>query len=130
MKNKLSFCSINILSDAIAEVIVNKNVEISLEMVEEYEAFLAENFTQAFGLLINKINYYHFSFEAKLSINSHANLKAIAVIDYNEKSKLITEDIVKTRKIDGWNLCTFSGLDLGYQQGLDWIKKELSANSG
>lgn len=125
VKHKLSFCSINILNDYIAEVIVNKNVEISLEMVEEYEAFLADKFTEGFGLLINKIHHYHFSFEAKLSINSHANLKAIAVVNYTEKSKSITEDIAKIRKIDGWNLKSFSGLDLGWQQALDWLEKEL-----
>lgn len=130
MKNKLSFCTINILSEDIAEVIVNKDVEISMEMVEEFEMFLAKIFTENFGLLINKIHPYSFAFEAKLSIGSHANLKAIAVIDYTEKSKLITEDIAKVREIDGWNLCTFHGLYLGWQQGLDWLKKELSVHSG
>jgi len=130
MKNTLSFCSINILSGVIAEVIVNKDVEISMEMVEEFEAFLTKIFTEDFGLLINKVHHYSFAYEAKLSIGSHANLKAIAVIDYTEKSKLITEDIAKIRKVDGWNLCTFSGLDLGWEQGLNWLKKELSATSG
>jgi len=129
MKNTLSFCSINILCDGIAEVVVNKDVEISMEMVEEFDAFLTETFTEDFGLLINKVHHYSFAYEAKLSIGSHANLKAIAVIDYTEKSKLITEDIAKTRKIDGWNLRTFSGLDLGWEQGLNWLKKELSATS-
>ena len=125
MKHELSFCSINILNEYIAEVIFNKNVEISLEMVEEYENFLADKFTEAFGLLINKIHHYHFSFEAKLSINSHVNLKAIAVVNYNEKSKKITKDIAAIRKIDGWNLKSFSGLDLGWQQALDWLEKEV-----
>lgn len=129
MKNKLSFCTINILSDDIAEVVINKDVEISMEMVEEYEAFFTEAFTEDFGLLINKVHPYSFAFEAKLSIGSHANLKAIAVVDYTEKSKEITEDIAKVREIDCWNLRTFSGPDLGWQQGLDWLKKELSAHS-
>ena len=129
MKHKLSFCSINILSDAIAEVIVNKNVKISMEMVEEYDALLSQQFLGDFGLLVNKINFYDFSFEAKLSIGSHANLKAIAVINYNEKSELVTKDIAAIRVIDGWNLKSFSGLELGWQQGLDWLKEELSATS-
>lgn len=130
MKHELSFCTINILSDSIAEVIVNNDVEVSLEMVDEYEIFFAEHFSQPFGLLINKINHYHFAFEAKLSIGSDENLKAIAVIDYNQASQLITEDIAQTRKIDGWNLQSFSGLDLGWQSALEWLKKELSAVNG
>jgi hypothetical protein len=129
VKYKLSFCSINILNDYIAEVIVNKNIEISLEMVEEYETFLADKFTNAFGLLINKINYFNFTFEAKLSIASHANLKAIAVVNYTKESELITKELATLRAIDEWNLKSFSGLDLGWQQAFDWLEKELSAFS-
>jgi len=126
MKHKLSFCSVNVLNDAIAEVIVYKDVKISMEMVEEYEALLSQQFLGDFGLLVNKINAYDFSFEAKLSIGSHVNLKAIAVINYNEKSELVTKEISAIRKIDGWNLKSFSGLDLGWQQGFEWLTKELS----
>jgi len=126
MKHQLSFATITLLSDCIAEVVVNKDVKISLEMVEEYEDFLADKFNNAFGLLVNKIHHYHFSFEAKLSINSHVNLKAIAVVHYNEKSELVTKNIANLRKVDGWNLKTFSGLELGWQQGVDWLEKELS----
>jgi len=97
-----------------------------MEMVEEYEALLSQQFLGDFGLLVNKINAYDFSFEAKLSIGSHVNLKAIAVINYNEKSELVTKEISAIRKIDGWNLKSFSGLDLGWQQGFEWLTKELS----
>jgi hypothetical protein len=130
MKHKLSFCTVNMLSDAVAEVIVNSGLEISLEMAEELEAFFNEHFTQPFGVLINKINHYHYAFEAKLSIGSHEHLKAIAVVNYSDKSEKVTDDIANVRKIDGWNLQSFSGLDLGWQQAHDWLKKELSAVSG
>ncbi len=129
MKHQLSFCSIKLLNDCMAEVIVNKNVEISLEMAEEYEAFLADKFTDDFGLLINKINHFDFAFEAKLSIASHAKLKAIAVVNYSDKSEQVTKDILAIRAIDGWNLKAFSGLDLGWQKAFDWLKKELSVTA-
>ncbi len=126
MKHTLSFCTVNKLNDYIAEVIINKEVEISLEMVEEYEAILAEMFTDDFGLLVNQIHNYEFSFEAKLTIASHANQKAIAVVNYNKKNELLSDNMAKVRKIDGWNLKSFSGLELGWQQGFDWLEKELS----
>lgn len=129
MKHQLSFATITLLSDSIAEVVINKGVEVSLEMVEEYEAFLADKFNNVFGLLINKIHHYHFSYEAKLSINSHVNLRAIAVVNYNDKGEQFTKHIAAIRKVDGWNLKSFSGIDLGWQQGFDWLKKELSAIS-
>jgi hypothetical protein len=122
---KLSFCSINKLNDYIAEVTINKNVEISLEMVEEYEAFLAERFIDSFGLLINKVHDYSFAFEAKLSIGSHPNLKAIAVVHYSKRGELITQEVAEKRVRDGWNLKSFLGLELGWQQAYDWLKEEL-----
>ena len=129
MKHKLSFCTINMLGDAVAEVIVNSGLEISLEMVEELETFFTEKYSKPFGVLINKVNHYHYAFEAKLSIGSHEHLKAIAVVNYNENSKKVTDDIASVRKMDGWNLQSFSGLELGWQQAHDWLKKELSAFS-
>jgi hypothetical protein len=115
------------LNDNLAEVIVNKNVEISLEMVEEYEAFLAEKYIDSFGLLINKVHDYNFAFEAKLSIGSHPNLKAIAVVHYTTVSELITQDVAEKRVRDGWNLKSFSGLELGWQKAYDWLSEELQA---
>lgn len=125
MKKILSFGFINILSENIAEIIINNNVVITLEMVDEYDQFLAEHFKGDFGLLINRINHYSYTFEAKLSIDSLEGLKAMAVVYYNEMSKESTNNILQTREVDNFNLKLFSGLELGWQSGLDWLNKEL-----
>ncbi len=129
MKHKLSFCSINILSDSIAEVIINKHIVISMEMVEELHQLISKLFVYNFGILINKINPYRYSFEAKLSIGSHANLKAIAIVNYTNKGESVTQDIIQVRIVDDWNLKSFSGLELGWQEGFEWLEKELSATN-
>ncbi|XPF94398.1 hypothetical protein ACM9HF_20695 [Colwellia sp. RE-S-Sl-9] len=126
MKKTLSFGFINILSENIAEIIINNNVVITLEMIDEYDQFLAEHFKEDFGLLINRINHYSFTFEAQLSIGSLEGLKAMAVIYYNEVSKESTSNILKAREVDNFNLKMFSGLELGWQSGLDWLNKELN----
>ncbi|MCP4989066.1 MAG: hypothetical protein GY928_24310 [Colwellia sp.] len=126
MSHNLSFAKINILSENIAEVIVNQGVEISLEMSEEYHDFLTEKFSGNFAVLVNKINQYDFSFEAKLNMASHENLKAIAVVIYNEEAKQSVDKIANLRQVDGWNLQVFNGLNLGWQQGLDWLQDELN----
>jgi len=128
-KYQLSFAKINILNEQVAEVIVNQDVLISLEMSEEYDRALAEIFSNNFALLVNKINQYDFSFEAKLSMASHDNLKAIAVITYDNKSKKSVEEIAAMRQIDGWNVKVFNGLDLGWQEGLDWLHNELKSET-
>lgn len=126
IKHQLSFAKINILNEQVAEVIVNKDVEISLEMSEEYDDFLAKTFLSNFALLVNKVHQYDLSFEAKLNIASHEKLAAIAVIIYDNKSKELVKDLALMREIDGWNLRIFDGLNLGWQEGLDWVNSELS----
>ena len=126
-KHQLSFATINILNEQVAEVIVNKEVIISLEMSEEYDRALAEIFSNDFALLVNKINHYDFSFEAKLSMASHDNLKAIAVVIYDNESKKSVEKLAAMRQLDGWNVKVFDGLNLGWQDGLDWLHDELKS---
>ncbi|KGJ91654.1 hypothetical protein [Colwellia psychrerythraea] len=127
MKHQLSFARINVLNEHIAEVIVDQGVVISLEMSEEYDRVLAEIFSNNFALLVNKINKYDFSFEAKLSVASHENLTAIAVVTYDNESKKSVGEVAEMRKLDGWNLKVFDGLNLGWQQGLDWLHDELKS---
>lgn len=126
-KYQLSFAKVNILSEHIAEVIVGQDVVISLEMSEEFDDFLTRFFSDNFALLINKINEYDFSFEAKLSVASHENLAAIAVVTYDNQSKASVGKIAAIRQRDGWNLKVFDGLNLGWQEGLDWLQGELNS---
>jgi len=51
--------------------------------------------------LINKINQYDFSFEAKLSVGSYDNLTAIAVVTYDDKSKKSIDKVAVMRELDG-----------------------------
>lgn len=125
MKHKLSFATISVLNENIVEIIIDEGVEVSMEMIEECDGFFQQHLTSNFAMLVNKINNYKFSFEAKMSMASQENLSAIAVIVYNNEDKEYVENVMNTRAIDGWNLQIFSGLDLGWQQGLDWLKSEL-----
>ncbi|QBG36572.1 hypothetical protein [Litorilituus sediminis] len=127
MKYKLSFATINLIKDNIIEVIVDAGVEISMEMAEEYEDFLAKLFDDDFAVLVNKINRYDYAFEAKLTIASHEKLKAIAVISYDDEATKKVDEMNKLRQLDGWNLKVFSGLNFGWQDGVDWLEQELLA---
>ncbi len=127
MNHNLSFAKVNVLSESVAEVIVGQDVEISLEMSEEYNDFLTQKFPDNFALLVNKVNQYELSFEAKLSLASHENLMAIAVITYDSEGKQSVEKVAAMRQLDGWNLKVFDGLNLGWQEGLAWLQGELNA---
>ncbi|ALO36114.1 hypothetical protein CMT41_16285 [Colwellia sp. MT41] len=125
MKHQLSFATVNVLSDGIAEIIITEGIEVSMEMLDEFDAFLSQHLSDHFALLINKVHSYNYTFEAKMTMASHENLIAIAVIVYKEADKKIINDVMALRAIDDWNLKTFSALELGWQQGYDWLQTEL-----
>lgn len=125
MKHRLSFAALNFLSEDILEVVIDSGVEFTLEMMAEYDQFLAEHFDHDFGVLVNRVHQYSYSYEVQLSIASHENLKAIGVVNYSQQSKESTDKIKKLRAIDGWNLAEFSGLEMGWKQALTWLQQEL-----
>lgn len=128
MKYFLSFGCINVLSESIAEVLVDEGTIMTLEMCEEYDDFLLDHFTQPFALLINKIHNYSYTYEAKLHIASLQLLKAMAIVTYNKDGALQTQNLVKHREQDGWNLKEFSGLQMGRQKALVWLEEVLASS--
>jgi len=125
MKHKLSFGYVNILSENIAEIIVDEGVEITLEMTEECDDFLAQKFAGDLGILVHRINNYSFTYEAQLTVASYEKIKAMAVVAYSQQGEQLTRELLDKRAMDGWNLKSFSGLELGWQQAYDWLQNEL-----
>ncbi|MDN3652841.1 hypothetical protein QWY77_08700 [Thalassotalea ponticola] len=126
MKFQMSFGVINLLNDHIAEVIIDEGTHMSLEMCEEYDELLLNIFDRPFGLLINKLNNYSYTFEAKLHIASLSHLKAMAVIHYNSEAEQKTNDLLALRETDKWNLKTFCGLQMGREKAIAWLDKAVA----
>tara|TARA_R110001583_G_scaffold177813_1_gene333460 strand:- start:116 stop:526 length:411 start_codon:yes stop_codon:yes gene_type:complete len=125
MKHRLSFGYFTLLAENIVEVTIDEGIELSLEMIEECDIFFKAHIFGDFGMLINRINEYTYSYEAQLTIGSYQGLKAIAFVYYSEKSKNIVEEVNFTRAPDNWNSCIFSGLELEWQQAFQWLQHEL-----
>lgn len=126
MKHLLSFAQIIELDSSIIEVIVNKDIEITIEMMEEYDEFLDRHFTQAIGVLVNTINPYRYSFEAKLLAGSHEKVKVMAVLYYKESTVKQVQEITQTRAVDNLNVKTFNALNMGRQTAKQWLESQLA----
>jgi len=124
-KHRLDFALINKVNDHIAEIIIDKDIVLTIEKTEELEIFLCAFFNSDFGLLMNKINHYSYTLEAQLSLCSREQMKAIATVFYNEKGSKTTQDIVRLRANDKLNVKEFSGLELGRQHALLWLESAL-----
>jgi len=53
---------------------------MTLDMVEEYHAFLLAHLVSPFSLLINKINSYSYNFDAQINLATLKEIKAMAVV--------------------------------------------------
>ncbi|WP_286234660.1 hypothetical protein [Thalassotalea sediminis] len=125
MKHRLSFGQFNLLSNNVVEVVVDEGIVMDLDMVEECHNFILSRFTDEFAMLVNKVNHYSYSFEAKLSVASYEHLKAIAFVYYSPEGQEISNNLQAVRAMDKWNCRAFSGLELGWQQAYDWLQHEL-----
>jgi len=125
-KHRLSFAQINILGEYIAEVIIDKDTYISLEMMEEFETFVCNIFNNNFGIIVNKIYPYTYSLEVKLSLGSVKRIKSIASIHYSKEDAITVRDIINMRAIDKLNIKQFNGLELGRQLAFNWLLQDLA----
>lgn len=121
----LSFGKINVINNNIAEVLVDEGIIFTLEMCEEYDAFLLEQFPEKFAILNNKIHSFSYTYEANLHIASLENLIAVAVVTYDKNSYLQSQNYKNLRLQDHWLLKEFTGYQLGREKALKWLELEL-----
>jgi len=118
---ELPFAKIIILSDSIAEVIINENVEMTLLMVKQYHEFLLSHLVSPFSLLINKVNAYTYDFDAQINLATLKEINAMAVVAYSRSTKISTEYLKSSVPRDkDWNLKIYSNRD----EALNWLHLE------
>ena len=118
--HELSFCKIIILREDIAEIIVNDDIEIDMEMVGQYHEFLLSHLTSPFSVLINRINSYTHSFDAQMKIGTLPELNAIGVVSYNRTTDIVSKGMASLPRNKEWNFNIFSRRD----EALAWVESE------
>lgn len=120
---ELSFATIKILRNDIAEVIVHQGIEMDKAMIDEYHNFLLSHMTAPFSLLITKVNSYSYDAEAQENLATLKEINAMAVVSYSHTTKIITEDLATfPRKVE-WNLKIFSSR----AEALEWLIQQQEA---
>ncbi len=122
---QFSFGYIKILSKYVAEVMIDNNIDVTKEMVEEFDNFLSNQFNSKMGLLVNNINHYTYTDEAQLSIALLENINAIAIVNYHPRAVESAKQLRAARANNDGNIKEFSGLELGYHQALVWLDRQL-----
>ncbi|BAJ03704.1 hypothetical protein [Shewanella violacea] len=125
--HKFSFgCSVRLLTNNIAEIIIEPEVEVTLEMLGEFDEYMSEIFNHDYALLVNKQHKYSYTFEAQLCMASQEHLKATAVVFYDENDASLPTQLVERRQIDQLNIRLFSGINDGSQHAINWLEEQLA----
>ena len=114
---ELPYAEIIILHDNIAEVMINEDVKMDLEMAEHYHEFLLSHLRPPFLLLINKINSYTYDFDAQLKLATLKEINAMAVVAYDRITRITTETLASYPRSEKWNLKVFSNRD----EAMNWL---------
>jgi hypothetical protein len=112
---KLSFGTIIIINEHLAEVIIDEGVEMDESLVDAYHDFLLSHLNAPFSLLVNKKNSYSYTFEAQKVIANLEEIDAMAVLVGTLGSTLATKTIISLK--GRTNIKIF----VTREEALDWI---------
>jgi hypothetical protein len=85
--DELTFGIFREIEPGIMEIIVNEGVELSSEHIERIEEGLLEKYSNAYALLINRVNSYSHTHASMQKVASLRNLVALAIVVYSDVSK-------------------------------------------
>jgi hypothetical protein len=117
---KLSFGTIVLLSNKIAEVIVDEGVVMDEIMVDEYHDFLLNNLDAPFSLLINKKNSYTYTFGAQKVIANLNEIKAMGVVTKTSGAVMSTETLMNVNDNVFKNIQMFNKRE----EALEWLETQ------
>ncbi|MCB1024438.1 MAG: hypothetical protein KDB79_08610 [Acidobacteria bacterium] len=109
------------LNDVFVEVIIYEGVELTVEMLDQFQDYLVNKKSNLTGVLYNKINDYTYTFEAQMRLGQLPGIDAIAVVAYSQISRQVTESIIKMSRNSSWNIRVFDNR----KDAIGWLRKEL-----
>lgn len=85
--DELTFGIFREIEPGIMEIIIDEGIELGLTHIEKIEAGLLEKYSNAYALLINRLNSYSHTLESMQKVAKLQNLAAIAIVVYSDTSK-------------------------------------------
>ena len=105
---RLSFATISIIKNNLAEVIIDEGVIMNEVMVDIYHDFLLTNLKAPFLLLVNKKNSYSYTFEAQKIIANLKEITHMAIVVTTKGAIMSTETLIRINERKDWNIRLFN----------------------
>ena len=83
----LSFCSIYIHENRVAEIVINGDTVVSVEMIEKLFSFLKVNLGNDVSVLLNRAFSYTYKQNAVITFSKSSLISNLAVVVYDQVTK-------------------------------------------
>ncbi len=83
----ITFGSFREIEPGIMEIVINEGIELGSKHIDNIEAGLLELYSDAYALLINRVNSYSHTLESMQKVAKLQNLAALAIVVYSDMSK-------------------------------------------
>ncbi|MCF7561313.1 hypothetical protein L3X39_11760 [Sabulilitoribacter multivorans] len=117
---KLSFATVLILKNNLAEVIVDDGIEMNTTHAKEYLNFLSNNLEAPYSLIINRKHSYTYTFEAQKLIVNNPKVRNLAVVVASSSGLMASKSILNLNKDNGWNTKFFRTRE----DAVSWMNKK------
>ena len=120
----LQFATIIALQEQVVEVIIRRDIEVDLAMVETFHEFLRDHFTAPLAILVNKKYAHTYTFEAQQELANIPEISAMAILTYSSLSQEFSRAMINQPRSTPWNAQLFESKELALQ----WIADQLNLN--
>lgn len=117
----LGFATIELLDEETAELIVNDGIEMSARMVDTLHSWLLARTPESRKLLVNRINTYSYSSDARLKLTSFQRIAATAIVVPSASSRTA---IASLKSIAPADLKRIVSTFDNREEALEWLKSQ------
>jgi hypothetical protein len=104
---ELDFCTLEIVSENTAEILINEGVEVSRKMVEHYIEVLRSTLSAPFCLLVNERNSHSYDFQAQTALGAVPDLLALAMVSYTPTTDVAARSLTQLPRETRWPMAVF-----------------------
>lgn len=108
---ELGFCSIVILSESTAEIVITEGVDVSGKMVAQCVNLLRATLIAPFCLLVNESNSHSYDFQAQTALGAIDDVLAVALVCDKPPTKMAACCLMQLPRPTDWPMAVFSDRD-------------------
>lgn len=120
-ETQFQFGTVKMINANLAEIFINEDVKVDLQMAIECEEVLDMLMPGKYGLLLNERSEYSYTKEAESYFSEMNNLHAIAVVLNTKFTDIASKYLQSFHEEVDWNMKVF----YAREKALEWLESRL-----